>query len=96
MAAKPSPRNLPKASRKGVPFKPRRSYARARASKDRIEALRRLERNQQSQAKFARNLKLTINIGCIIAIAVLLFYIIFLSPKPKAEVNPEQETSETR
>ena len=86
MAPKQSPRNLPRASRKGGHFAPRRSYARARASKEQIDSLGRIERARRSQAQFARNLKLTINIFCILVILALLFYLIFLTPEQELDI----------
>ncbi len=88
MPTKPSPRNLPSSSKRAGSFKPRRSYARARASRERVESINRMERNKKSQALFARNLKLTINLTCIAAILALLFYIIFLSPDPEDTTVP--------
>ena len=82
MAPKQSPRNLPNSSRRSGNFAPRRSYARARASRERVDAVDRILRNQKSQAKFARNLKLTINIICLLGIVMLLIYTIFLAPDP--------------
>lgn len=93
MPSKPSPRNLPTSSKRAGTFKPRRSYARARASRERVEALARIEQNKRSQASFTRNLKLTINLACIAAIIGLLFYIIFLAPEPEQDpvVEPAEE-----
>ncbi|MGY8690078.1 MAG: hypothetical protein ACKVHP_20375 [Verrucomicrobiales bacterium] len=42
----------------------------------------RILKNQKSQAKFARNLKLTVNLICILGILALLVYLIFLAPDP--------------
>ena len=95
MPSKPSPRNLPTSSKRAGTFTPRRSYARARASRERVEALARIERNKRSQAAFTRNLKLTINLSCIAAIIGLLFYILFLSPDPEKDpINEQVEESE--
>ena len=88
MPSKPSPRNLPSSSKGVGSFTPRRSYARARASRERVDSLNRMERNRRSQAVFARNLKLTINLTCIAGIVALLFYIIFLSPDPEDTQAP--------
>ena len=82
MPPKPSPRSLPNASRRSGSFTPRRSYARARASRERVSSVDRILRNQRSQAKFARNLKLAVNVICILGILGLLIYTIFVAQKP--------------
>ena len=83
----PSPRSLPRASRGTGSFSPRRSYARARASRERIGLMDRMEKNKQSQAKFSRGVRLTVNIICAIGIIVLLVYTFFLAPKPDIDAD---------
>lgn len=81
----PSPRSLPRASRGTGSFSPRRSYARARASRERVGLLDRMEKNKQSQAKFSRVVRLSVNIVCAIGILALLIYTFFLAPEPEGD-----------
>lgn len=96
MAPNQSPRNLPRASRKEGSFAPRRSYTRARASKEQIDSLSRIERAQRSQARFARNLKRTIYIICFLAILALLFYLVFLTPEQELDIPEPAKPLATR
>ncbi len=81
----PSPRSLPRASRGSGSFSPRRSYARARASRERVDLLDRMEKNKTSQAKFGRVVRMTVNIICAIGIIGLLIYTFFLAPEPEGD-----------
>lgn len=94
MAPKQSPRNLPKSSRRSGNFAPRRSFARARASKEKVSAIDRMLRNQRSQASFTRNLKLVVNIICLIGIIGLIIYTVFMAQKPDDQTTPVFETPE--
>ena len=91
MAHPRNPRNLPSSRRGSASFTPRRTYARARASREHVNALGQIERNLKSQARFIRNLKITINIICALGIIGLLIYTIvsFQSPKPKPPTMEE-------
>lgn len=88
MAPKQSPRNLPTSSRRSGNFAPRRSFARARASKEKVSAIDRMLKNQRSQAKFTRNLKIVVNIICLIGIIGLIIFTIFMAQKPDEAASP--------
>ncbi len=95
MTTKQSPRNLPHSSRRAGTFTPRRSYARARASRERVDALSRIERNQRSQQSFARNLKIVINVICVLGILGLLIFTLFFAQSPEGGGNaPKINTPE--
>ena len=81
----PSPRSLPRASRSSGSFSPRRSYARARASRERVDLLDRMERNKNSQVRFSRVVRTAINIICALGIIGLLIYTFFLAPEPESD-----------
>lgn len=82
----PSPRSLPRSSQRGGgTFAPRRSYARARASRERVDLLDKMEKNKQSQAKFSRTVRMVVNIICAVGIIGLLIYTFFLAPEPEGE-----------
>ena len=82
MASKQSPRNLPTSSRRSANFAPRRSFARARASKEKVSSIDRMLRNQRGQAKFTRSLKIVVNLICVIGILGLIIYTVFVAQKP--------------
>jgi len=88
MASNRSPRNLPTSSRRSANFAPRRSFARARASKEKVSAIDRMLRNQRSQQKFTRSLKIGVNIICIIGILGLIIYTVFMAQKPDEQAPP--------
>ncbi len=79
-----TPRQLPNRSRRRD-FAPRRSYARARASREKVEAVDRILRNQRSQARFARNLKITVNIICLLGIIGLVVWTFVALREDKAD-----------
>jgi hypothetical protein len=45
-------------------------------------------RNQRSQANFTRNLKIGVNIICILGIIGLVIYTIFVAQKPDDQAPP--------
>lgn len=79
-----TPRRVPGSAGKQANFTPRRSYARARASREKVAELARMERNHKSQRRFARNLKIAVNLICLGGIVALLFYA-FSAPKPEKD-----------
>ena len=53
-----------------------------------MNAIDRMLRNQRSQQNFTRNLKIGVNIICIIGIIGLIIYAVFVAQAPDDQVTP--------
>lgn len=76
----PSPRGL-SGGRPTGSFTPRRSYTRARASRDRVKEFERIDRNRRSQERFTKILWRFIHVICLAGIIALLVYAVFFAPE---------------
>ena len=53
-----------------------------------MSAIDRMLRNQRSQQKFTRSLKIGVNIICLIGIIGLIIYTVFMAQKPVDQAPP--------
>lgn len=91
----PSPRGLSTGRPAGA-FTPRRSYTRARASKDRVNEIERIDRNRRSQEKFTKYLKRVIHVICLGGIIALIVYAVFYAPKTDERLDDRVKFQEKR